>query len=64
MIEIIYSSTVRRDQKRIIDWFAADDAIDTALRFIDAMDATANFIAEFPDLGNPWESSNPRHADL
>ena len=60
MIEIIYTSKVRRDQKRIIDWFAAEDAVDAALRFIDAMDATASFIAEFPELGNPWESSNPR----
>ena len=27
MIEIHYSSTLRRDQKRIIDWFAAADDV-------------------------------------
>jgi plasmid stabilization system protein ParE len=39
-------------------------AEDAALRFLQALDETIVFIAEFPDLGSPWESPNPRHADL
>ena len=30
-----------------------------AVRFMDAVDATIDFIEEFPDAGNPWESSRP-----
>ncbi len=31
-----------------------------ALRFVDAVEAALTLIAEFPELGAPYESSNPR----
>lgn len=64
MMEIVHASSSWRDQKRIIDYFDAAHAEGAAMRFLEALDETIAFIAEFPDLGNPWESSNPRHVQL
>lgn len=36
----------------------------TAVRFARAVDDTIDFIARFPDLGNPWESPDPDLAML
>ena len=64
MMEIVHASSSWRDQKRIIDHFDSVHAEGVALRFLEALDETIGFIAEFSDLGNPWESSNPKRAGL
>jgi toxin ParE1/3/4 len=64
VIDIVHASSSWRDQKCIIDYFADVNAEDVALRFLDALDETIAFIAEFPDLGSPWESENPKLAGL
>jgi len=64
MIDIVRTSSFWRDLKDILDFFADVFADDVAGRFLDAIDESINFIGEFPALGNPWESTNPRHAGL
>jgi plasmid stabilization system protein ParE len=64
VIDIVQSSSSWRDQQRIIDYLESVHAEAAALRFLQALDETIAFIAEFPDAGNPWESTNPRHAGL
>ena len=39
-------------------------AEDVALRFLICLDETIDFISQFPDLGNPWDSSLPRQRGL
>jgi plasmid stabilization system protein ParE len=63
-MEVLRTSSFWRDLKAILDYFAAIQAEDVALRFLDALDETIAFIEEFPDLGSPWESSRPRRAGL
>ncbi|HYV38714.1 MAG TPA: hypothetical protein VE988_23720 [Gemmataceae bacterium] len=50
--------------KDIIDYFDDRHAEDTGLRFLNALDDTIKFVEEFPDLGSPWESDNPRQAGI
>ncbi len=64
MMEIVHASSSWLDQKRIIDYLDRVHAEDAALRFLRALDQTIKFIAEFPDLGSPWESSHPRCSKL
>jgi plasmid stabilization system protein ParE len=63
-MEILRTSSFWRDLNGILDYFDGLHAEDVALRFLDALDETIDFIADFPDLGSPWESSRPRHAGL
>jgi len=63
-MEVVRASSSWRDVKSTIDYFDDVHADDVALRFLDALDQTIDFIREFPDLGNPWESTKPRHAGL
>ena len=63
-MDILRVSSFWRDLKSMIDYFDDVHAEAAALRFLDALDETVDFIREFPDLGNPWESSKPRHAGL
>lgn len=63
-MEVVRTSSFWRDLKSIIDYFDEVHAETVALRFVDALDETIEFIREFPDLGGPWESSKPRHAGL
>jgi plasmid stabilization system protein ParE len=64
VIDVFHASSSWRDQKQIIDYLSKVHAETAALRFLQALDDTIAFIADFPDLGNPWESSNPRHGGL
>jgi toxin ParE1/3/4 len=64
VIDVVHASSSWRDQKRIIDYFIDVHAEDAALRFLEALDETIEFIAEYPDLGNPWESPNPKHVGV
>jgi plasmid stabilization system protein ParE len=63
-MEAVRTSSFWRDLKAILDYFDHAKAEDVALRFLDALDETIDFIMEFPDFGSPWESSRPRHAGL
>jgi plasmid stabilization system protein ParE len=59
-MEIVRTSSFWRDLKGLIDYFDRVQAQGAAVRLIDAVDETIDGIAEFPDLGSPWESSRPR----
>ena len=63
-MEIVRLSSFWLDLKGLVDYFDEVHAEATALRFIDAVDETIDSIASFPDLGGPWESSNPRHQGM
>jgi plasmid stabilization system protein ParE len=63
-METVRTSSFWRDLKSTLDYFDEVRAEDVALRFLDALDATIDFIEEFPDLGSSWESSKPRHSGL
>src|SRR2546422_504494 len=63
-MELLRASAFWRDLKGIIDYFDNVHAQDVALRLLDALDETIDFIEEFPDLGSPWESSKPRRPGL
>jgi toxin ParE1/3/4 len=64
MIEIVHASSSWRDQKRIIDYFDAEHSEAMAIQFLQALDETIRFIREWPDLGSPWDSSNPTLAGV
>jgi plasmid stabilization system protein ParE len=63
-MEILRTSSFWRDLQGIIDHFDDAHAEDAAFGFLDAVDATIDFIRQFPDLGSPWESANPRRGGL
>ena len=63
-MEIVRTSSFWRDLKGLIDYFDQVHAESVALRFMDAVDDTIDFIADFPDLGSAWESSKPRRQGL
>lgn len=63
-MEVLRASSFWRDLKGIIDYLDDVHAEDAALRFLDALDETIDFIKEFPDLGSPWESTRPRRTGL
>jgi plasmid stabilization system protein ParE len=59
-MEVLRASSFWRDLRDAIDYFDDVHAEDAGLRFLEALDKTIDFIAEFPDLGNPWESAESR----
>ena len=62
-VEVVKSSTSERDYAGLLDYFAAiDDSL--ARRFMKAVDDTVEMVAEFPELGFPWESKRPRLRNL
>ncbi|MBI1831100.1 type II toxin-antitoxin system RelE/ParE family toxin [Candidatus Sumerlaeota bacterium] len=63
-MEIVRTSSFWRDLKGLIDYFDQVHAEAAAVRFIDAVDETIDFIADFPDLGSSWESSRPRREGM
>ena len=63
-MDVLRTSTYWCDLKGIIDYFDDVLAEDVALRFLDALDASVQFIMDFPDLGSPWESSRPRQSGI
>ena len=63
-MEIVRTSSFWRDVKELLDYFDETRAESHAVRFIDAVDETIDFIEEFPDLGSPWESSRPQRAGM
>jgi toxin ParE1/3/4 len=63
-MDVIRTSKSWIDIQSIIDYFDSIGAQEVANRFIDAVDATIEFIQQFPDLGAPWESSKPPQKGL
>lgn len=63
-MEIVRTSSFWRDLKGLIDYFDKGQAEARAVRFIDAVDETIDFVEEFPDLGHPWESKRSRPEGL
>lgn len=63
-MRIVRSPSLWRDLRGITDYFKGINAEKTAVRFARAVDDTIEFIGQFPDLGNPWESSDPILARL
>jgi len=63
-MEIVRTSSFWRDLKGLVDYFDEVHAEAAAVRFSDAVDETIDFIADFPDLGSPWESSKPRREGM
>lgn len=57
------SSTSEREFTALIEYFAAIDD-ELARRFMKAVDDTIDAIADFPELGIPWESPRPRQRNL
>jgi len=64
MNEIIRSSSCYRDTARILEYLLQQHAVDVAIRFSEALEATYERIAEFPDLGSLWESDKKRPKEL
>jgi len=62
-VEVTKSSSAERDFVSLLQYFGAiDDAL--ASRFSEAYDDTIEMIADFPDLGMPWESKRKRYQNL
>jgi plasmid stabilization system protein ParE len=63
-MEIVQMSSFWRDLKELVDYFDETLAESRAVRFVDAVDETIDFIEEFPDLGRPWESKRSNRDNL
>lgn len=63
-MEIVRTSSFWRDLKSVINYLDTVHAEAAALRFIDAVDETIDFIGDFPDLGNRWESTRSQRENL
>jgi len=64
MNEIIRSSPSDRDVAAILNYFLEQCAEEAADHFLTGLEKTFNAIAALPNLGHPWESSDPRDKDL
>ena len=58
------SPAADRDLDEQADYLAKQASLETALRFYDAAAATFEKIAQMPSMGERWDSSNPRLAEL
>jgi hypothetical protein len=59
-VEVTKSSSAQRDFVGLLEYFGAiDDALSS--KFSEAYDDTVEMIADFPDLGMPWESKRKRY---
>ncbi len=54
----------REDLQRIFTYFLDQKVPEVAARFLDAYEETLNFLADFPELGSPWESDRKRLANV
>ena len=53
-----------RDLQGIVDYFCDAKEEKKAMRFAQAVDDTIDFIVQFPEAGNPWESPDPDLAKM
>jgi toxin ParE1/3/4 len=57
---IVQTTGSYEDLRRILTYFIDQDERGVGSRFADAYEDTLKFIADFPELGIPWESEKPR----
>ena len=62
--DIIRSSSSERDVAAILGYFLDQHADTAGDRFLQELQKTFDSIAALPDLGHPWESSDPRSSGL
>jgi len=56
---VIWSGPAEVDRGELVD-FLAQRSVRAALRFVDAIEAACNRLADFPLAGSVYESDNPR----
>lgn len=57
---VIPTMAARDDLQRILVYFLDENEPNVAARFANAYEETVRFIGDFPELGIPWESAEPR----
>jgi toxin ParE1/3/4 len=55
-VNVLRSSSSYEDLRRILAYFLDHDEPMVGSRFADCFEETLTFIADFPELGIPWES--------
>ena len=63
-MKVIQLPSFWRDLQGIVDYMREVKEERRAERFARAVDDTIALIAQFPDLGNPWESPDPELAKM
>jgi toxin ParE1/3/4 len=63
-INVVRTTGSRLDLRRILDYFLSQNEPTVATRFLAAFEETLQWIADFPELGGPWESDVARLKDL
>jgi toxin ParE1/3/4 len=63
-VEIIRTTEGQADLAGILTYFLDANEPILAGRFLDGYEQTLRMIADFPELGSPWESSRKRLKDL
>jgi plasmid stabilization system protein ParE len=59
-VPLIRSPESLRDVASIVQYMIDDDRPKAAVKFGKAVMKTLNFLAEFPEIGSPWEANTPR----
>ena len=59
-VALLRSPQAVRDVENIVQYFIDQKTPATAIRFGEAVMRTLDFLAEYPHIGSPWESSNAR----
>src|SRR2546426_811669 len=57
---VIQTTGAHQDLARILGFFLDNNEDDVGTRFVDAYEETLKFVADFPELGIPWESDERR----
>jgi plasmid stabilization system protein ParE len=63
-VNVFRTTSSHKDLRRILDYFLDQNEPGVGSRFADAFEETLKFIADFPELGIPWESDETRLKNL
>jgi plasmid stabilization system protein ParE len=58
---LIRSPESARDVENIVNWYIGQKSPHVGVRFAQAVDETLEFLAMFPEIGSPYESSTDTH---